>query len=98
MPLPRLVSTVYYVQERSSNVEAQLAETTSQLHDLRLRQTQLESQNHMLELAVPSNPSGLPLSVLQQSLQVKWQSCMITDVSVFLLSRHWTKCPFLSTG
>jgi len=62
---------MHYVQERSSNIEAQLAETTSQLHNLRLRQSQLEAQNHLLELAVPNNQAGLPASVLQQSLQVK---------------------------
>ncbi|DBA68452.1 TPA: hypothetical protein ACH3X2_013744 [Trebouxia sp. C0005] len=71
MSLPRLVSTEYYVQERSSNIEAQLAETTSQLHDFRLRQSQLESQNLLLELAVPSSPAGLPVSVPQQSLQAE---------------------------
>ncbi|KAL0031427.1 hypothetical protein WJX79_011136 [Trebouxia sp. C0005] len=58
-------------KERSSNIEAQLAETTSQLHDFRLRQSQLESQNLLLELAVPSSPAGLPVSVPQQSLQAE---------------------------
>ncbi len=98
MSLPRLVSTVYRVQERSSNIEAQLAETSSQLHDLRLRQSQLEAQNHLLELAVPNNPAGLPVSVPQHTLQVKRQSCRIADVSVFLLSRRSTQCPPLATG
>jgi len=98
MPLPRLVSTVYHVQERSSNVEAQLAETTSQLHDLRLRQSQLEAQNHLLELAVPNNPAGLPVSAPQQSLQVKWQSCRISDVSASLHSRRSTQYPPLAIG
>jgi hypothetical protein len=65
----RLVSTMF--QERSSSIEAQLAETTDQLHDLRLRQSQLKAQNHLLELAVPNNHAGLPASVPQQSLQVK---------------------------
>ncbi|KAA6423291.1 MAG: hypothetical protein FRX49_06743 [Trebouxia sp. A1-2] len=82
MSLPRLVSTEYYVQERSSNIEAQLAETTSQLHDFRLRQSQLESQNLLLELAVPSSPAGLPVSVPQQSLQayVRKQARCLLDV------------------
>ncbi|DBA92180.1 TPA: hypothetical protein ACH3X1_015893 [Trebouxia sp. C0004] len=58
-------------KERSSNIEAQLAETTGQLHDLRLRQSQLEAQNRLLELVIPNNQAGLPASVPQQSLQAE---------------------------
>ncbi len=36
-------------QERSSTTEAQLAETTSQLHNLKLKQKELEARNALLE-------------------------------------------------
>ncbi len=36
-------------QERSSTTEAQLAETTSQLHNLKVRQKELEARNALLE-------------------------------------------------
>ena len=44
-----------YVQERSQSIEAQLAETTSQLHELRLRQRQLEARNSLLEKVAALN-------------------------------------------
>lgn len=37
------------LQEREQTTEAQLAETTSQLHNLRLRQRELEARNNLLE-------------------------------------------------
>ncbi len=37
------------VQERSTTTEAQLAETTSQLHNLKLKQKELEARNALLE-------------------------------------------------
>ena len=40
---------MWSLQERSQSIEAQLAETTSQLHELRLRQRQLEARNSLLE-------------------------------------------------
>ena len=43
------------VQERSQTVEAQLAETTKQLHDLRVRQKQLEARNALLEKVAKLN-------------------------------------------
>jgi len=36
-------------QERSTTTEAQLAETTSQLHNLKLKQKELEARNALLE-------------------------------------------------
>ena len=37
------------LQDRAQTAEAQLAETTSQLHSLRLKQRELEARNHLLE-------------------------------------------------
>ncbi|KAL0031337.1 hypothetical protein WJX79_004570 [Trebouxia sp. C0005] len=53
-------------KERSQNIECQLAETTSQLQALKLRQRQLEARNQLLELAAANK---LPVSVPQQNLQ-----------------------------
>jgi len=61
-------------QERSQNIEAQLAETTSQLHTLRLRQRQLEAQNHLLEFASPNRQTSLLALEPQQSLLVSQQN------------------------
>ena len=47
-------------QERSQTVEIQLSETTKQLHELRVRQRQLEARNALLEKVAKLNkqPSG----------------------------------------
>ena len=37
------------VQERAETVEAQLAEVTNEVQELRVRQKQLEARNHLLE-------------------------------------------------
>lgn len=58
------------LQERSANIEAQLAETTSQLQHLKLRQRQLEARNRLLELAAANKQSELPAAASQRSLQV----------------------------
>lgn len=58
-------------KERSQTIEAQLAETTSQLHDLRLRQKQLEARNHLLELAAANKQRASPASAPQGSLQAE---------------------------
>ncbi|DBA68454.1 TPA: hypothetical protein ACH3X2_013746 [Trebouxia sp. C0005] len=55
-------------KERSQNIECQLAETTSQLQALKLRQRQLEARNQLLELAAANK---LPVSVPQQNLQAE---------------------------
>lgn len=43
------------MQERAQNIEAQLSETTKQLHDLRVRQKQLEARNLLLEKVAKLN-------------------------------------------
>jgi len=55
VPSSRVIS-----QERSHTVEAQLAETTTQLHELKLKQRQLEARNHLLEkvAALHKQPSS----------------------------------------
>ncbi|DBA68457.1 TPA: hypothetical protein ACH3X2_013747 [Trebouxia sp. C0005] len=58
-------------KERSANIEAQLAETTSQLQHLRLRQRQLEARNRLLELAAANKQSELPAAAPQRSLQAE---------------------------
>ncbi|DBA92181.1 hypothetical protein WJX77_001073 [Trebouxia sp. C0004] len=58
-------------KERSQTIEAQLAETTSQLHDLRLRQRQLEARNQLLELAAANKQQASPVSAPQGSLQAE---------------------------
>ena len=49
------IHNVKTVQERSHNIEAQLSETTKQLHDLRMRQKQLEARNALLEKVAKLN-------------------------------------------
>lgn len=52
------------LQERTQTTEAQLAETTSQLHNLRLRQRELEARNSLLEkIAALNKQQTLPGSV-----------------------------------
>ncbi|DBA92184.1 TPA: hypothetical protein ACH3X1_015897 [Trebouxia sp. C0004] len=58
-------------KERSANIEAQLAETTSQLQHLRLRQRQLEARNNLLELAAANKESELPALAPQRGLQAE---------------------------
>jgi regulator of replication initiation timing len=58
-------------QERAQTIEAQLAETAKQLHDLKLRQGQLEARNHLLELAASNKRSGLPAFPAQAETQVQ---------------------------
>jgi len=49
------VGSSWLAQERSETIEAQLAATTSQLHDLKLRQRQLEARNDLLEKVAALN-------------------------------------------
>lgn len=66
--LPMLSASCYFpshhvlasAQERSQTVEMQLSETTKQLHELRVRQRQLEARNALLEKVAKLNkqPSG----------------------------------------
>ncbi|KAL0023825.1 hypothetical protein WJX77_009006 [Trebouxia sp. C0004] len=54
-------------KERAQSIEAQLSETTKQLHDLRIRQKQLEARNALLEKVAklnqqPSHETHEPLS------------------------------------
>ena len=44
-----------HVQERDQTLEAQLAETTNQLHNLRLKQRELEARNSLLEKVAALN-------------------------------------------
>ena len=60
-------------------MEAQLAETTTQLHNLKVRQRQLEARNHLLELAAANKQPDLSASVPQQSLQVRQTSDMVAS-------------------
>lgn len=43
------------MQERAQNIETQLSETTKQLHELRIRQRQLEARNALLEKVAKLN-------------------------------------------
>jgi len=65
----RCLRTLISAQERSANIEAQLAEATSQLQHLRLRQRQLEARNRLLELAAANKQSASPASAPQRGLQ-----------------------------
>ena len=53
---------VAILQERSELIEAQLAETTSQLHELKLRQKQLEARNQLLEKVAVMNKQNIEFS------------------------------------
>lgn len=49
------------MQERTQTTEAQLAETTLQLHNLRLKQRELEARNNLLEkIATLNKQQTLP--------------------------------------
>ena len=49
------------IQERTHTTEAQLAETTSQLHSLKLKQRELEARNCLLEkIAALNKQESLP--------------------------------------
>ena len=50
---PHRCCTVF--QEREQTIEAQLAETTSELHNLRLKQRELEARNSLLEKVAALN-------------------------------------------
>ncbi|KAL0031367.1 hypothetical protein WJX79_006758 [Trebouxia sp. C0005] len=68
-------------KERAQTVETQLAETARQLHDLKLRQGQLEARNQLLELAASNRRSGLPASPAQHESQTEAR-----DVSLRILA------------
>lgn len=71
-------SNLASAQERSHTIEAQLSETTKQLHELRIRQRQLEARNALLEKVAKLNkqpsgeapPEGLPSPTVPFSIQV----------------------------
>ena len=75
------------MQERAQNIETQLSETTKQLHELRIRQRQLEARNALLEKVAklnqqpshheahePLSPAGVS-GELWDSIQVNKLSC-----------------------
>ncbi len=75
------------MQERAQNIETQLSETTKQLHELRIRQRQLEARNALLEKVAklnqqpahheahePLSPAGVS-GELWDSIQAKMLSC-----------------------
>ncbi len=76
-------------QERSQNIECQLAETASQLQALKLRQRQIEARNHLLELAAANK---LPVSVPQQNLQVGQPNQSGAGMIVRPVSIHSADC------
>ena len=55
------------LKERAQTTEAQLAETTSQLHDLRLKQRELEARNTLLEKIAALNKQQPLLDSSQNS-------------------------------
>ncbi len=70
------------LQEHSQTTEAQLAEASTQLHELKLRQRELEARNIWLERTASSSRQGLlQPQTLQATVQV-WQ------VYAYRLSHH----------
>ncbi len=62
------------LQERSQTIEAQLANATTQLHELKLRQRELEARNVLLERTASNSRQGLSQpQTLQATVQV-WQT------------------------
>ncbi len=71
--LCRLYHLLWLLQERTETVEAQLAETTAQLHELKLRQRQLEARNNLLEKVAALNK--------QQSMEDRLLSSDVAESS-----------------
>ena len=72
---------IVFVQERSQNIEIQLSETTKQLHELRVRQKQLEARNALLEKVAklhqqPSNDASEPAQSPTHSGEL-WSSIQV---------------------
>lgn len=96
-------SSLAFAQERSHTIEAQLSETTKQLHELRIRQRQLEARNALLEKVAQLNkqpsgeapPEGLPSPTVPFSIQVCCKCYAMTGNSTN--SDGYLKTPCLIT-
>lgn len=69
------------MQAKSQTIEAQLAETTAQLNELKVKQKQLEARNMLLEKVAALNrqPSTGSTSPKVADVRPTWQACMLAS-------------------